>query len=165
MPDNERMVCMSVKIATSLTGAVVLLSSLVGIPHRPSGVGRDAAMVSVASSSYVQRVKRARVVRIALAQRGDPYRFGAAGPSRFDCSGLTRYTFRHGAGRILPRTAAGQRARGYWTRRPARGDLVVWGSYHVAIYIGNGRVVHASGPGRRVSVARVWGSPRYKRMV
>jgi len=46
-------------------------------------------------------------VNIAAHQVDKPYRYGATGPSAFDCSGLTQYSFR-AAGKVLPRTVLGQ---------------------------------------------------------
>ena len=46
----------------------------------------------------------ASVVRIAASKRGTPYRYGASGPSRFDCSGLTSYAYAK-AGVKLPRSS------------------------------------------------------------
>jgi len=48
-----------------------------------------------------------KAVSIAAHQVGKPYRYGATGPSAFDCSGLTQYSFR-AAGKVLPRTVLGQ---------------------------------------------------------
>jgi cell wall-associated NlpC family hydrolase len=86
----------------------------------------------------------------AMEQVGKPYRYGAAGPDSFDCSGLMLYSWR-AAGVELPRTS---RAQYSGTRRISRGDLqpgdlVFFGSpiHHVAMYIGNGRVVEASRSG------------------
>jgi cell wall-associated NlpC family hydrolase len=94
----------------------------------------------------------ARIVRIALAQRGDRYARGRSGPNAFDCSGLVRYSYRTaGVGRKL---GGGNSARGmlHWARlhgltsrrNPHVGDIVIYGNgSHAAIYIGHGRVVHA----------------------
>jgi cell wall-associated NlpC family hydrolase len=91
----------------------------------------------------------------ALDQRGEPYRYGAAGPNSFDCSGLTSYAWKR-AGVNIPRTSRAQanfgRAVSKANLRP--GDLVFFYSpvSHVAMYIGNGRIVHASTYGQPVKV-------------
>ena len=80
--------------------------------------------------------KRELAVRVALEQRGDRYRYGAAGPNAFDCSGLMYYTWRH-AGKAIPRTSSAQRR---WTRNVGwahklPGDLLFY-SGHAAMYVG-----------------------------
>jgi len=97
----------------------------------------------------------ARAVAFALRQRGKPYRWGAQGPSAYDCSGLTWAAWR-AAGVTIPRTAVGQlaglpRVRG----RLQPGDLVIYASRgpsrrHVAMVVGRGRMVEA--PGRGIPV-------------
>lgn len=101
--------------------------------------------------------------RVAAAQKGDPYRWGATGPNAFDCSGLTSYSFRR-AGVSIPRTSSAQR--GATRRIPASaarpGDLVFFQSggrvYHVGFYAGNHRVLHAPHTGARVRIERIWTS-------
>lgn len=104
-----------------------------------------------------------KALSIAMSKRNDPYQYGAAGPSRFDCSGLTYYAYRH-AGHSLPRTAQSQYDHVHHisasSRRP--GDLVFFGStrgiYHVGIYVGSNEIVNAntgSYRGRRVVVAPI----------
>jgi cell wall-associated NlpC family hydrolase len=89
-----------------------------------------------------------RAVAFALAQRGKPYRWGAAGPHAFDCSGLTWAAWQ-AAGVSIPRTAAGQLAGLPRVHGPLRpGDLVVYETdgpsrRHVAIVVGPGRMVEA----------------------
>ncbi len=103
----------------------------------------------------------------AMAQRGDAYAYGAAGPNAFDCSGLIAYSYDR-AGFNLPRTSDAQAAA---TRRIAKedmrpGDLMFFQSggnvYHAAIFIGNenghAMMVHAPGSGQRVTVAAPWTS-------
>ncbi|WP_121253777.1 C40 family peptidase [Nocardioides ferulae] len=103
-----------------------------------------------------------RVLRVARAQAGDPYRYGAAGPHAFDCSGFTRFVYRRAAGEALPHSSSAQVGR---TKRISRGsarpgDLVFFhdggGVYHVAIYAGRGRVWHSPRPGERVHRAPIW---------
>lgn len=96
-----------------------------------------------------------RAVQVALAQLGKPYRWGAAGPHRFDCSGLMYYSWRQ-VGVTLPRSSRAQHG---GTQRISRselrpGDLVFYHSpiSHVAMYIGDGRVVDAPGSGRTVRI-------------
>src|SRR4029077_10083686 len=85
---------------------------------------------------------------------------GDEGPDTFDCSGLMQFIFGK-VGATLPRTAAEQQA--YTTRvsQPAPGDLVFWGdpAYHVALYIGQGKIIAAPHSGARVEVEDVWGQP------
>ena len=85
-------------------------------------------------------------VAVARAQLGKPYRWGGSGPHAFDCSGLTSFAWAQ-AGVDLPRTSRDQyRATTRISRDQLRpGDLVFYHSpiSHVAMYIGNGRVVEA----------------------
>ena len=98
--------------------------------------------------------KRNAIVKLAKKEIGKPYVWGAAGPYAFDCSGLTSYVYKHAAHKTLPRTTYGQITRGKTirvsTKKLKKGDLLFWGNYHVAIYIGNGKFVHAPAPGQKV---------------
>jgi cell wall-associated NlpC family hydrolase len=102
-----------------------------------------------------------RALYTAASKKGSPYQYGAAGPHRFDCSGLTLYSFRK-AGKTLPRTAAQQynRTRHISARSRKPGDLVFFhygrSVYHVGIYAGNNRIWHSPRPGRRVSLEKIW---------
>ena len=104
---------------------------------------------------------------IALHQRGDAYAYGAAGPDRFDCSGLVFYSFRR-AGFPVPRTSGAQAG---FARRIAKpdmraGDLMFFygsgGVYHAAIFLrwshGHAVMVHSPGSGQRVRIAVPWTS-------
>lgn len=94
----------------------------------------------------------------ALAQRGDPYAWGGSGPSSFDCSGLTSYAWAR-AGISIPRTSSAQSTFGRAVSSTSLlpGDLVFFYSpvSHVAMYIGNGRIVHASTYGQPVKVVEL----------
>ncbi|MDI3388018.1 C40 family peptidase [Streptomyces sp. B-S-A8] len=105
----------------------------------------------------------ARALQVAAAKKGAPYRWGATGPRRFDCSGLTLYSYRK-AGKKLPRTTAQQynRTRRVSADRRERGDLVFFHSgrnvYHVGIYAGKGRIWHAPKTGDVVRLQKIWTS-------
>ncbi|MEU3247071.1 MULTISPECIES: C40 family peptidase, partial [unclassified Streptomyces] len=78
---------------------------------------------------------------------GRPYVYGATGPSSFDCSGLTSWAYAQ-AGVSIPRTSESQANIG--TRIYSQSDLQVgdlvffFGDlHHVALYAGNGQVLHA----------------------
>ena len=113
-------------------------------------------------SAYARAVRGRTAVRIAAAQQGDPYRYGAAGPSAFDCSGLVYYTFRTRLGVAVPRTANAQRLATWRISKSSlqQGDLIFFMSggraYHVGIYAGYGKVWHAPRPGQRVQLSRIW---------
>jgi cell wall-associated NlpC family hydrolase len=101
-------------------------------------------------------------VRYALAQVGDAYVYGAAGPSAFDCSGLTMMAWAQ-AGVGLPHSSGAQM--GYGARVSQSdlqpGDLVFYYSpvSHVGLYIGGGRIVHAANPGTGVVISPVFSMP------
>jgi peptidoglycan DL-endopeptidase CwlO len=94
----------------------------------------------------------AAAVRPALGQVGKPCRWGATGPTTFDCSGLVRFAYA-GAGLSLPRPSRPQWSAGRHVQvaglRP--GDLVVWAHdpdrpatiHHVGMDVGQGLMVHA----------------------
>ncbi len=110
-----------------------------------------------------------KAVAVAASKRGAPYAYGATGPRRFDCSGLTLYAFRK-AGRRLPRTANQQyeQTRHIPSVQRAPGDLVFFprGSTmsHVGIYAGRGKIWHAPRPGGHVRLEEIWsGNVRYGR--
>ena len=147
-----------------------------GTDYRSGAVALTTSQVERLDKTLVARKKLAarrlnnRIVsaeRTALAQRGDAYSYGAAGPSAFDCSGLIHYAYKR-AGFAVPRTSGALAAH---TRRIAKqdmraGDLMFFanggGVYHAAIFLGWSRgralMVHSPGSGQRVRVATAWTS-------
>ncbi|MFD0683343.1 C40 family peptidase [Actinomadura fibrosa] len=109
-----------------------------------------------------QEAAQRRRARTALAfarrQIGKPYRWGAAGPAGFDCSGLAMAAWRR-AGVVLPRVTYSQysavkRKVGLKDLRP--GDLIFFrGRAHVGMYVGNGRFLHAPNSGSRIRIDRL----------
>jgi cell wall-associated NlpC family hydrolase len=102
-----------------------------------------------------------QIVRIAKRQIGDRYRYGARGPSAFDCSGLVIYAYRQAgdgpairSGKLRSARALYRwfKARGRASRHhPRIGDLVIWGrGSHVGIYVGDGKAISSLNRGVRV---------------
>lgn len=109
---------------------------------------------SVKKESATTTKKRDAVVKLVKKQIGKPYIWGATGPSGFDCSGLTSYVYKNAINKTLPRTTYSQITFGksvsVSTKKLKKGDLLFWGNYHVGIYVGNGKFVHAPAPGQNV---------------
>ncbi|GGI04918.1 C40 family peptidase [Isoptericola cucumis] len=108
----------------------------------------------------------AKIVRVAKAQVGDRYRYGANGPSAFDCSGLTKYVYKKAVGKTLPRSSSAQRSAGKAvSRKNARPGDLIYTPGHVAVYIGKGKQVEAARPGVGVVKRHIWqDNPRFIRM-
>jgi cell wall-associated NlpC family hydrolase len=106
----------------------------------------------------------ATVIQAALSRIGSPYSWGGSGPSAFDCSGLVMWSFQQ-AGISLPHSsqALAQGGQPVSMDQMQPGDLVTYYSdaSHVAIYIGDGMMVHASTYGTPVRVAPVDNAPIY----
>lgn len=108
----------------------------------------------------------AKVVRVAKAQVGDRYKYGANGPNAFDCSGLTKYVYKKAVGKTLPRSSSAQKNAGKAVaRKNAKPGDLIYTPGHVAVYIGNGKQVEAARPGVGVVKRHIWqDNPRFVRM-
>lgn len=98
----------------------------------------------------------------AKEQLGDKYKYAAAGPDKWDCSGLTMKAWAE-AGVKLPHNAAAQYKIGTKIKKAdlQPGDLVFFydGPSHVGIYAGDGQIIHAPKPGKTVSYIKVSSMP------
>jgi len=140
------------------TGSLGLVCGLLLVgcsttPHRESRPAGSPAEVAEQRTALGDEI-----VRNAMSLLGHPYRYGGADPAGFDCSGLVRFVFNQ-LGVEVPRTVTEQ----YRTAWPVRladlkaGDLLFFtldGAQisHVAIYVGDGRFVHAPQTGRPVEL-------------
>lgn len=131
-------------------------------------VGTFAMAPSASAMTRQQRIGTG--MDVVRHQKGDPYRYGAAGPKRFDCSGLIYYSYHKAGFRHVPRSSSAQ-AR-FMTRikrsHLRRGDFVFFydgrararNVYHVGVFSGwhNGHrtIIHAPRPGHRVHRAPIW---------
>ena len=129
----------------------------------PVALAGAVALAAAPSSpaAAAEPTEAQQIIKIAKAQTGDPWRFGAEGPRSFDCSGLAIYAFKkagdakaigHGKYRSARSIYRWFKARGLASRsNPKPGDLVIWGSgSHIGIYIGGGKAISTLTSGVRV---------------
>ena len=145
-------------ITRTTTRTTALLALLVSLfASLLVGAGTSPAQATTPGTAAVQEASR---------HNGQPYAYGATGPSRFDCSGFTLYVFSR-FGRRLPHSssaqynAAGVRHIAKSSKQP--GDLIFIrnssGSiYHVGVYAGNGKFWHSPKSGDHVRLAAIYSS-------
>lgn len=136
--------------------ASVLTAAAVAVPSLLPETAQSAEAATTALA--------VKALDVAASKKGAPYQWGATGPYRFDCSGLTLYSFKS-AGKSLPRTASAQYNSTRHIAASSRrvGDLVFFHTgtssasvYHVGIYAGSGRIWHAPRTGARVRLEKIW---------
>jgi peptidoglycan DL-endopeptidase CwlO len=126
----------------------------------PAKTGRAAAKASPdsARSSATGSSKGTKALAYAKAQLGEPYARSGAGPSSWDCSGLTMMAW-GSVGVNLPHSSRQQFNRGQPVAKSdlQLGDLVFFYSdiSHVGLYAGNGQVIHAPRPGKSVEYIKM----------
>ena len=129
-------------------------------PAKANAEGRAATKSSGDStrSSVTGSSKGAKALAYAKAQLGEPYARSGAGPSSWDCSGLTMMAW-GSVGVSLPHSSRQQYNRGQPVAKSdlQLGDLVFFYSdiHHVGLYAGNGRVIHAPRPGKSVEYIKM----------
>jgi len=116
------------------------------------------------AGSFLSDEQRNRVLAAAASRIGRPYAWGAAGPDAFDCSGLVQWAYAQAEVR-MPRVTTAQWATGpriplsealpgdllFWRRDPTNPGYIS----HVAIYWGDGRMLHAPRTGDVVKIAPI----------
>lgn len=125
-----------------------------------AAVGGSIVAPGVASDAEAA-TPATKALQVAASKKGSPYKWGATGPKRFDCSGLTLYSFKK-AGKKLPRTAQAQynKTKHISAKSRKAGDLVFFHSgssvYHVGIYAGKGKIWHSPKSGEVVKREKIW---------
>lgn len=144
----------------SLAIAILALAGCSSTPQKApvagSGSTRPTADIAGQAAGYAQTMI------------GKPYRYGGTSPKGFDCSGLVFYSYKQ-AGVALPHSTDKQRsaARSIKIAELRRGDLLFFNQEgkkygHVAIYVGDGKFVHAPSSGKSVRSDRL-DSPYWKK--
>ncbi|MEU1428287.1 NlpC/P60 family protein [Nocardia sp. NPDC005746] len=132
------------------------LPPLTGIP----GV-TDSAVTRTTVPAVMPKTAGERAVEAARTKLGANYSTGGNGPDSFDCSGLVQWSYRE-AGVEVPRTSYSQLAAGtpVGIDELEPGDLVsYYGGGHSAMYLGDGKIIHASDYGSGVKVSPLSNMP------
>jgi cell wall-associated NlpC family hydrolase len=137
----------------TIVDGVILAGRVIDAGSRASGSSRGSGSSTVRiPRSPSASAAAARVLETADRYVGVPYVWGGNTPKGFDCSGFTKYVFaKHGV--TIPRTSRDQVRAGngvpldFDSMRP--GDILLFAESgeaisHVAIYVGSGRIIHAS---------------------
>jgi cell wall-associated NlpC family hydrolase len=144
----------SSRVRLRASALLLLLLASVGIV----GTAAPAQAATARTSATYQR----SVMVEAAKHKGAPYQYGAAGPSRFDCSGYTRYVFAR-LHKSLPHNASEQydQVRHIARNQMQAGDLIFFRNSsgrisHVAIYAGGSGMWHSPHSGALVSKIRIY---------
>jgi cell wall-associated NlpC family hydrolase len=151
-------------LSAPATSAAATAAPALTAPSAATSAARVVTLHSVPTSALIkQKVNVAKEMRVAASLKGHPYRYGAAGPWAFDCSGYTQYVLKQQRIR-LNRTAAGQyRQTRHLAKKSGRvGDLVFFynssGVYHVGIYAGRATMWAAPHTGAVVRHQKIYGT-------
>ncbi|NUR73511.1 MAG: peptidase P60 [Hamadaea sp.] len=166
-------------------GAGVLAATLTGTPTQASSVSTVVSAGTVVADSTVPTVptatattstatvsavpvavssraaKAAKVIALAKRYSGRPYRWGAAGPKRFDCTGYTKFIYKK-VGVKLPHSGGqGRKGKKVSRAKALPGDLVIFRDssgrvYHVGIYAGGNKMYDAPTYGKKTGLHRIW---------
>ncbi|MEE4377247.1 MAG: NlpC/P60 family protein [Candidatus Competibacteraceae bacterium] len=137
--------------------SLFLLSLLAGCASAPSSNQPVAAIPG--SGSEPSRATRQHIVKIAESLLGVPYKWGGTTRGGMDCSGVVNYAYNK-LGIPVPRTAHDLYFGGQRLERVKPGDLLFYKTSpgrisHVGIYVGDGKMIHASTSKRRVIKANI----------
>jgi hypothetical protein len=167
---------------TDVTARIQQIQSQLALLTPPStgatGAADFAAALTASSSERVggaASTGEQAVVDEARKYLGLPYVWGGTDPKKgLDCSGLVQVVYKN-LGFDLPRISADQARSGRPVASLAEarpGDILAWdnssrnnGADHVAIYIGDGKMIEAARPGTNIRVSDVYGTPTIRRIL
>lgn len=163
------------RIAEAGEGVETAVNPLQGLIRNlavPTKEEYDAAeqprTASTSTTPGVASDKASRLVEEAKKWIGSPYVWGASRPGAFDCSGFIQYIYKQN-GINLPRVSYQQMAAGRKVDKNDLqvGDLLGWdysgrnpGADHIAMYIGNGQIIHTNTPGKPLRIESLSSKPQ-----
>lgn len=143
---------------TSREEAIVIAKRIYDKIIETDRAQRSSLTVSRSSIRRKDNSLESKLKDLIGQELGKPYRYGAAGPNSFDCSGLTYYLFGK-LGISIPRTSKTQINAGTYVAKKdlQYGDLVLFARNgktinHVGIYVGDGKFVHSPQTGDVVKI-------------
>ncbi|HSV38145.1 MAG TPA: NlpC/P60 family protein [Nocardioidaceae bacterium] len=152
--------------ATALTASTMIAAPATAATTGGTASGGMEPQTTLATAAKAEP-KKTRVevaLDIMRNQQGDPYSYGSAGPNAFDCSGLVYYATHRAGFSNVPRTSGAQAS---FMRRISKSDIKIGdfvffsdggGVYHVGVWVGRNRILHAPYSGTRVRVDTIWTS-------
>lgn len=143
-----------------------MLARMIGRVALAAALAGGGLVVTQSPAEAATSAQRAAIIKEVKRHIGKPYRYGAAGPSKFDCSGLVKYVVYRSVRKALPHNANAQknssRVRAVSRSSARAGDLVFFMSgsraYHVGIYAGGNYMYDIGGTGKRVTKRKIWTS-------
>lgn len=122
-------------------------------------LAKSSSSVKAPTASPAPSNRGEIALAFARSQLGKPYKFGAEGPSSYDCSGLTQTSWAR-AGVAIPRVTTTQYKFGTKVAKAdlKLGDLVFFygpSPSHVGLYAGQGMIIHAPRPGKKVEYTKI----------
>jgi cell wall-associated NlpC family hydrolase len=155
-------------VAGLATSAPAVASAPVGPVAKPAttttGTAAAVKLRTVPTASHTRRAVNVKLeMKTAASLKGRPYRYGAAGPRAFDCSGYVQYVFKKQHWKLKRTSAAQYHQTKHVSKKSARvGDLIFFygsrGVYHVGIYAGHGRMWASPHTGAKVRNQKIYGS-------
>lgn len=120
-------------------------------------IGQKLEIGGTKTTVLKQTTNSSNVVTVAKKYLGTSYRYGGSTPAGFDCSGFVTYVYNQSGKQTSRTTAAGFYNKAKKVSSPKVGDLVFFTNSskqsisHVGIYIGNGKMINASGSNVNIS--------------
>ena len=128
------------------------------VPQDAEMQARRAAIVQQLNENTVQMSKMLDALEKRVGKTW--YVFSGSTPRGWDCSGLVLWAYEQ-MGIELPHRASKQALAGKLTENPTPGDIVIFthqgskSAYHVGIYLGEGKMIHAPRPGMITTIEGV----------
>ncbi len=152
--------------------AFMIMASIVAAHGVQSVYADETTTTTTATTSETVSVISTadKAVSIAMTKKTAKYRSGYSGPTKFDCSGLVYYIYHKVLGYSIPRSSSAMAAglTKVSTSDLQVGDLVFFHTVkgrkvgHVALYIGDNKVIHATSPRHNVQITNIKTSKYWK---
>jgi len=122
----------------------------------PNGASVSASSTAPSSIVSSKKARGQKAVDLAYTRLGSEYVWAASGERSFDCSGLIYWIYNQNLNVDIPRTAKqqGSSAQPVPISQLEPGDLL-WTSSHIGIYVGDGKMIHASRSNNKVVVSGI----------